>query len=383
MMAVLLVMLLLTAVTEAEFAEDNANPESHGSVADRLTKLEQLFQHQNQRLHQLDVENQRLVDSEAILLAENHDLKASLSSVKQDLASRFFMLEKENHELKQGVAFLTTEKEKLEDSVRELSEKLKSVEKTVTAVKSQKASKPAEEKTVDVSLKRHDLAARAATIETLEPVVNQLTQKLTEVSAEVNANQNDIQALKAANTQQETAIQDASSSVYVRWGSSTCPNSASLVYSGIIGGDHRGYTGAATNFLCLTLSPTVGDHPFPTYWAHVYGTEYATYDSHMDRDAVCAVCRSQRATAIMVPGTDVCMSGWTLEYSGFLMAGQYSDNAGTEYVCVDSDLESRPGGEDSNAYVKLLYYTLTSCGGSLPCPPYTANKFVNCAVCSK
>nr|KAG5693601.1 hypothetical protein BaRGS_014621 [Batillaria attramentaria] len=135
-------------------------------------------------------------------------------------------------------------------------------------------------------------------------------QKLNEVDAEVQALKNSF-----------TTVQEAGTSVYVRWGSSRCPNSTQLVYSGVVGGSYFNHAGAATNYLCLTLSPNLSDHPVPGVYATLYGGEYETYDSKMEKDPVCAVCRSQHPTTIMVPGTDACLPGWNLEYSGFLMAG--------------------------------------------------------------
>nr|KAG5690628.1 hypothetical protein BaRGS_018098 [Batillaria attramentaria] len=192
-----------------------------------------------------------------------------------------------------------------------------------------------------------------------------MSQRLTEVSAEV-------QALKNTNTHQDAAIQEAGSSVYVRWGRSVCPNSTHLVYSGVIGGSYFNHDGAASNVLCLTMSPVFSNHAIPGEHSMLYGGEYETWDSHYQKDPVCVVCRSRRPTVIMVPGTNVCMPGWTLEYSGFLMANHYVYKAGTDYICVDSALENRVGG-DANQDGVLLHYTRTACG-SLPCSPYVNNK---------
>nr|KAG5693599.1 hypothetical protein BaRGS_014619 [Batillaria attramentaria] len=82
-------------------------------------------------------------------------------------------------------------------------------------------------------LSSRDVFARSDDHGPLEAVVNQLSDKLTEVSADVqamknshsadiqtllNAHNTDIQALKNTDTQQDIAIQEAGSSVYVRWG---------------------------------------------------------------------------------------------------------------------------------------------------------------------
>jgi hypothetical protein len=83
----------------------------------------------------------------------------------------------------------------------------------------------------------------------------------------------------------------------------------------------------------------------------------------------------------MIPGTNVCTSGWTKQYDGFLVAAWHSRPSRTEYVCVDSVMEGRPG-SNANLNGALFYFTQTKCG-SLPCGPYQNNKIVTCVVCSK
>nr|KAG5693634.1 hypothetical protein BaRGS_014654 [Batillaria attramentaria] len=190
---------------------------------------------------------------------------------------------------------------------------------------------------------------------------------MTEVSA-------DVQALK-------NSVQEAGSSVYVRWGRSVCPSFSQLVYSGVVGGSH--FEELNANYLCLSMSPVLSNHSFPAYVARLYGAEYETYDGvTQNKDPVCAVCRSPRPTSVMMPGTNACPQGWTVEYHGFLMSDRHGrSNGASEFICVDSQLESRPG-TDANLNGKLLYFTVTVCG-SLPCGPYVNNKVVTCAVCSK
>nr|KAG5709897.1 hypothetical protein BaRGS_029939 [Batillaria attramentaria] len=44
----------------------------------------------------------------------------------------------------------------------------------------------------------------------------------------------------------------------------------------------------------------------------------------------------------MIPAANNCSTGWTLEYSGFLMAGRPdAGRVSSEYICVDSQLEDR------------------------------------------
>ena len=220
----------------------------------------------------------------------------------------------------------------------------------------------------------HDVMSRSDDGGPLEAVVSHISQQVTEMSA-------DIQVLKSSNSQQDRDIQDAQSSTFVHWGSSQCSSSSQLVYSGVMGGSWFQHSGAATNYLCLTLSPVFSNQQPPSVRAYLYGGEYETFDSHMDKDPVCSVCRSTFSTTLMIPGTNVCTPGWHLQYSGFLMAGEPLRAAGSEYICVDSRLQARLG-SDPNHNGKMLYYTIAQCG-SLPCEPYVQDKVVLCAVCSK
>ena len=213
----------------------------------------------------------------------------------------------------------------------------------------------------------------------LEAVVTQLSQKLTEVSADIQAIDSEVQTLKNTDVQQNNDIMDARTSTFIRWGSSRCPNSSQLVYSGVVGGSPYDETGAATNYLCLTMSPVPGQITWSG--ARLSGAEYEVTGSHHNKDTVCSVCRSSLSTTIMIPGTNVCTAGWQLQYSGYLMAGYYGHAAGSEFICVDSAMESRPGTAD-NHDGKLLYAARAVCG-SLPCEPYVSDAGVTCAVCSK
>ena len=75
----------------------------------------------------------------------------------------------------------------------------------------------------------HDVHVRSDDVAPLEAVVSQLSQKVTEMSA-------DIQTLQTSNIQQDHDIQDASSSTFVHWGSSQCSNASQL---GVLRGGGR------------------------------------------------------------------------------------------------------------------------------------------------
>ena len=386
------------------------------SLLQRMETLESLVQRQGAQLalqgdmlHQqqalLHVQSQKISSQQSLLLRQETQLRKQNSKLSQQgklltqCRSRLFALDlasrKQDEQLAQllgrpsGADNLMQKHPNTSDGAG--SSKDMSVSRNVSSVtdilKPWAAVPPTS---------THDVSARADDAGPLETVVGQLSQRVTEMDADMQAWKTqtdsdiqtlrtttaaDIQTLQTSNLQQDHDIQDAATSTFVHWGSSQCSNASQLVYSGVVGGSWYDHSGAATNYLCLTMSPVFSSHPSPSLSAYLYGGEYQTEDSHDQKDPLCAVCRSTYSTTIMIPGTNVCTAGWQLQYSGFLMAGVYDHTAGSEYICVDSRLENGARG-DQNENGKLLYFTLTRCG-SLPCSPYANDKLVTCAVCSK
>ena len=83
---------------------------------------------------------------------------------------------------------------------------------------------------------------------------------------------------------------------------------------------------------------------------------------------------------MMIPARNICPSGWTNEYNGFLVSS-YKDHAGkNDYVCLDENPEVEEGtNADHNG--ALMNKVVAACG-SLPCPGYEDNRVQTCAVCS-
>ncbi|XP_060603552.1 uncharacterized protein LOC132756488 [Ruditapes philippinarum] len=174
---------------------------------------------------------------------------------------------------------------------------------------------------------------------------------------------------------------------YIRWGRTTCPSGATVVYTGYKAGSYYLHTGGASNPLCLTSKPTWEKFTGKgeKYGAFIYGAEYATYEYSMwyylqNNDVPCIVCRVPSNDVLMVPGTKICPRPYSLQYKGYLMAGHYSHAAPSEFICVDGDPETiNRSYEDKEGY--LLYFVQAICG-SLSCGPYIENREVTCAVCS-
>jgi len=176
---------------------------------------------------------------------------------------------------------------------------------------------------------------------------------------------------------------------YVRWGRTTCPTGATVVYAGYAAGAHYTHTGGGASTLCLHETPE-----WLTYddanqnGALLYGTEYETKGYGVaslvplqDRDARCVVCEVPRSAEVLVPGRVSCPAGWTLEYNGYLMANHYTQLK-NDWSCVDATPEATGSSADQNG--NLWYPTEVECG-SLPCQAggYVQDREVACAVCTK
>ena len=175
--------------------------------------------------------------------------------------------------------------------------------------------------------------------------------------------------------------------VYVRWGHDSCPDDGvQLVYAGRAGGSSHSHSGGG-NPQCLPLDPnfykTVRE---AQNWAYMYGAEYKETNglvakSH-NTDVPCAVCYVPTRNALyMIPAKYTCPSGWTREYFGYLMS-EHSDHHTSQFSCVDHSLIPVTG-SSHNYDDSLLFYTVEGVCGSLPCPPYSRDKELSCAVCTK
>ena len=84
--------------------------------------------------------------------------------------------------------------------------------------------------------------------------------------------------------------------------------------------------------LCLPKDPDWAMHTTnrDSDSGFVYGAEYEPSggrtdqlfgQEHVDHDIPCTVCNvKSRSSSITIPGKTSCHTGWTLEYSGYLMS---------------------------------------------------------------
>ena len=98
-------------------------------------------------------------------------------------------------------------------------------------------------------------------------------------------------------------------------------------------------------------------------------------------DAPCVVCFVPRPNIRMFPAQISCPSGWTLEYSGYLLSNRadYHNSGG---VCIDTNADYLDGSQ-ADTDGELLLFVTASCGDSfLPCGPYKHGLPITCAVCT-
>ena len=116
----------------------------------------------------------------------------------------------------------------------------------------------------------------------------------------------------------------AGGTTYVRWGKSTCRSGAQLLYAVRVGGSF--YThGGGCNYVCMPDVPeyTLSYSPAVQGYSNMYGVEYEqnAVPNRANHNAVCALCYlSDKGTSVMMPAKASCLSGWTREYYGYLMA---------------------------------------------------------------
>lgn len=167
------------------------------------------------------------------------------------------------------------------------------------------------------------------------------------------------------------------------------------IFAGFIGGSHHNHLGGGSNFLCMPKFPAYSnksDASPKQDRSFIYPVEYEIYSGIFETkitgrrslsyyDAICAVCRVQgRGSVLMIPGLNTCPSGWTKEYSGYLMAPKKELHR-AEYICVDEKPNLDAGTQGTNRKAGYLNFVDTNCD-ALKCPPYKKDLELSCVVCS-
>ena len=157
-----------------------------------------------------------------------------------------------------------------------------------------------------------------------------------------------------------------------------------------MGGSHYTHPGGRSNYLCLPNDPIYDKYKTGNQGSsYIYGAEFEINQqinifpvNPHDHDAVCAVCHTEsRGSHVMIPARNVCPSGWTMEYKGYLMTEHYNHKGRTQFICVDGEPDVETG-TNANLNGALLYFVEGHCG-ALPCAPYVQGKELTCVVCTK
>jgi hypothetical protein len=178
---------------------------------------------------------------------------------------------------------------------------------------------------------------------------------------------------------------------FTNWGRNDCPSGSSLIYAGYAAGGNAGHTGSGANTVCLTNAPSYAGAVFSDADENrnlLYGVEMqtsgyglATLAGFVNYDMTCAVCRVDNATqTIWVPGTTNCPSGWTKQYSGYIMSDHYTQRK-SEFVCVNATPIA--AGSNANSGGPYWYPTETEMGALVNGAPYVQDREVTCCVCTQ
>ena len=199
-------------------------------------------------------------------------------------------------------------------------------------------------------------------------------------------------------------VRDNDGAMYTHWGNGTCLAGSAEVYTGIMVGARTGVVSGGSQLLCLTSD--IGLDEFSTDGQAnsegLYRTEYGAdselpWMSGLDHmDAVCSVCQSALGSwSITIPGSSDCPGAilaspatgdtpavrarpaFALEYSGYLMSEQNTDNGRSQHICVDAYPEGLSNSEAAGHSATLYPVEV---GDSFP--GYTDNYEVTCAQCS-
>ena len=177
-------------------------------------------------------------------------------------------------------------------------------------------------------------------------------------------------------------------SVYTRWGHNACPNGSQVIYTGRVGGTAWSKRGGASNHVCLPEDPQylpLFRNGCQTYSLIYYGSEYQFplnfANAATDENVPYAVCSATtRQQVLMIPAKYSCPSGWTKEYSGYLMS-EGTRNYRSMFICVDYEHIPIPSTGRHNLATDLFHVEVAC--SSLPCGPYSRDKELTCVICTK
>ncbi|XP_078581749.1 uncharacterized protein LOC144865081 [Branchiostoma floridae x Branchiostoma japonicum] len=184
--------------------------------------------------------------------------------------------------------------------------------------------------------------------------------------------------------------------VYVRWGREKCGENAETIYAGAVGSGWYHHYGGGSDYQCLPLEGVEWNNPVSDFQhgSYMYGAEYQVNGGYFSTDNMesitnpsqydvpCSVCHvAGRSSHVMIPARLSCPTGWSKEYSGYLMSEKHTHNGNKNFICVDGAPNLRAG-SSADQDGALLYLVEAQCG-SLPCGPYISGYELTCVVCTK
>ena len=147
--------------------------------------------------------------------------------------------------------------------------------------------------------------------------------------------------------------------------------------------------------MCVHETPLVSefDRTANAQSALLYRVEYHTalkglwklWELH-GKDVPCAVCQTTDSLAtLMQPGSEICPSGWSTEYRGYIMSSAAGERR-SEFVCVDGQPTHAPGGDNAtNTYAARMspVELQHEAGNEIASNSYSEYAELMCAVCSE
>ena len=179
-----------------------------------------------------------------------------------------------------------------------------------------------------------------------------------------------------------------SGTTYIRWGRTTCPSGAVMLYNGRAAGSPNHNSGGTSDYLCLPSRPRY-QTTYKDIIARLDGVEYEGWPSSYPRaghdNMPCVVCHVPTRSAMFVQQASyLCPSGWNREYYGYMMSNKW-DHRRTSTICVDASSQAVPGtGTSTNRLgLYLLSVLCPHSYSELACGPYVDGRILSCAVCTK
>ena len=180
-----------------------------------------------------------------------------------------------------------------------------------------------------------------------------------------------------------------SGTTYIRWGRTTCPSGAVMLYNGRAAASPSRYKGGTSDYLCLPDNPKGSSTYRASEVGYLEGVEYEEWRSSSRRvgeNMPCAVCYVPTRSAMFVQQANYsCPSGWSREYHGYVMSENLHDRR-TSTICVDSYPQAVPGTSTNARLGAHAYFLTVRCpysNSELACGPYEDRRILSCAVCTK